>query len=106
MKRLLFCSALIVGSAAAHAQNPQSASPENPSVPVAPQNAPSAPPEQIAPSGRNGTLSEQLSKQRGTVRPPNVDPGMTVSPAPSAGGRMPVIPPPGSLGGNSSVVPK
>ncbi len=107
MKYLLFCSALILAVPAAQAQNPQPATPENPTVTVAPQNAPAAPPEKIAPSGGT-TLSEQLSKGRGTVVPPkpNMDPGMTVSPPTAAEGRMPVISPPGSPGGNTTVVPK
>jgi hypothetical protein len=107
MKRLLFCSALILAVPAAQAQNPQPTGPENPTVTVAPQNAPSPPPEKIAPSGST-TLSDQLSKGRGTVVPPktNMDPGMAISPPTTSEGRMPVIPPPGSPGGNTTVVPK
>jgi hypothetical protein len=35
-----------------------------------------------------------------------VDPGMTVRPPARGGGSTPVIPPPGSPGGNPSVIPK
>jgi hypothetical protein len=106
MKRLLFCSALVLAAVSAQAQTSQPTLRDNPTVPVAPQNAPSVPPERIAPSG-GATLSDRLSKGRGTVAPPkNVDPGMTVSPSPGTAGSMPVIPPPGSPGGNRSVVPK
>jgi hypothetical protein len=53
--------------------------------------------------GRN--LSEQLAQSGGVICPPaNVDPEMKV-PTPDAG-RTPVIPPPGSPGGDQSVQPK
>ncbi|WP_428484504.1 hypothetical protein [Rhodopila sp.] len=118
MNRVVFftASTLLLIAVPALAQNPQTAAPENPTVPMAPQNAPSPPPERVAPPVGNqgagkpgsgsGSLSSQLSRQKGTVRPPNVDPGMTVSPSPRQQGTMPVIPPPGSPGGNPSVVPK
>jgi hypothetical protein len=95
----------------AAAQNPQAAPPAAAPL-VAPPNAPSPPPEKIAPPGRdvhadNQTLSDKLSQQHGTLHPPAaVDPGMAVSPSPRQQGSMPVIPPPGSPGGNQSVVPK
>lgn len=91
-------------AAPAFAQNPQPASPTDPTVPVAPPNAASPPPEQIAPPDNN--LSKQLSRQKGTLKPPDVDPGMTVVPPRTNGTSTPVIPPPGSPGGNPSVVPK
>jgi hypothetical protein len=47
-----------------------------------------------------------LSRDKGTITPPNVDPGMSVSPPARGAGTTPVIPPPGSPGGNPSVVPK
>ena len=78
MLRALSLTALILVAAPAMAQNPQPTSPTNPTVPVAPPNAASPPPEQIAPP--DGTLSNRLSQQKGTITPPNVDPGMTVSP--------------------------
>ncbi len=104
MMRTLLLTALILAAAPAVAQNPQPASPTNPTVPVAPPNAASPPPEKIAP--RDPTLSDRLSRQGGTVRPPNVDPGMRVTPPRNNAATMPVIPPPGSPGGNRSVVPK
>lgn len=88
----------------ATAQNPQ------PHPTVAPPNAPNPPPEQIAPADRgangNTTLSEKLSQQQGTLKPPTVDPGIHAPvPAPMQG-TMPVIPPPGTPGGDQRVVPK
>ena len=90
MKCLLFCSTLILAVATAEAQN-----------------SPAMTPERIAPSGGT-TLSEQLSKGREVVAPPktNADPGMTVSPPNRSGSHMPVIPAPGSPGGNTRVIPR
>ena len=88
----------------ARSQNPQPSSPVNPTVPVAPPNAASPPPEKIVLP--DGDLNTNLSKRRGIITPPNVDPGMTVSPPRAGADTMPVIPPPGSRGGDRSVVPK
>jgi hypothetical protein len=52
----------------------------------------------------NQTLSDKLEQSNGVICPPNVDPGMK-APTPPAG-PMPVIPPPGSPGGDQSVQPK
>ena len=55
------------------------------------------------PRGKN--LSQQLAQSNGVIcPPPHIDPGMK-TPAPPAG-TMPVIPPPGSPGGNPHVQPK
>jgi hypothetical protein len=104
MLRTLSITALILAAAPAMAQNPQPTSPTNPTVPLAPPNSASPPPEKSAPP--DGTLSNRLSQQKGTITPPNVDPGMTVSPPAHSSATTPVIPPPGSPGGNPSVVPK
>jgi hypothetical protein len=51
------------------------------------------------------TLSDQLSQSKGVICPPaGIDPGISV-PA-SGGGRTPVIPPPGTPGGDPSIQPK
>jgi hypothetical protein len=110
--RLLF--GLLAGVAlpwAAFAQNPQPAAPHETPPAVAPPSAPSPPPEKIAPADRTpGTagdtnLSSKLSRQQGTLQPPSVDPAIRV-PTPQSQGTMPVIPPPGTPGGNQKVVPK
>jgi hypothetical protein len=103
MLRTLSISAFALIVAPAMAQNPQPTTPSNPTVQVAPPNAPAPPPEKIAP--HTPDLSNHLSQQKGTINPPNVDPSMTVQPSPRSG-TTPVIPPPGSPGGNPSVVPK
>jgi hypothetical protein len=100
----LVVTALLVATPPARAQSPQSTSPANPTVPVAPSQVPSTPPEKIAPP--EGALSNRLSQQKGTITPPNVDPGMMVSPPRAGITTTPVIPPPGSPGGNQSVIPK
>jgi hypothetical protein len=102
MTRILWLIALSLGAAPALAQNPQPASPANPTVPVAPPNAASPPPEKIAPP--DGNMSDRLSQQKGTITPPNVDPAMQVHPPRNSQTTTPVIPPPGSK--NGSVVPK
>ncbi len=55
--------------------------------------------------GQSGSLSEKLARSKGVICPPeDVDPDIK-APTPH-GGPMPVIPPPGSPGGNQSVQPK
>jgi hypothetical protein len=102
-------AALVVTASPALAQtppgaNPPGASPANPTVPVAPPSAPAAPAEKIVPP--EGSPSNRLSQQGGVISPPNVDPGMTVNPPKNGSTTTPVIPPPGSPGGNPSVIPK
>ena len=53
-------------------------------------------------SGEN--LSDKLARNEGVLCPPNVDPEIK-APTPESG-KMPVIPPPGSPGGDQSVKPK
>jgi len=52
----------------------------------------------------NQTLSEKLGQTNGVICPPDVDARMK-APTPE-GGKTPVIPPPGSPGGNPNVQPK
>jgi hypothetical protein len=54
--------------------------------------------------GSSGDLSNKLSQSGGVICPPDVDQGMK-APTPNTG-KMPVIPPPGSPGGNPNVQPK
>ena len=58
-------------------------------------------------TGSDATLSEKLEATEGVIRPPpNIAPDMTV-PAPDPNpGTTPVIPPPGSPGGNQAIQPK
>jgi hypothetical protein len=53
----------------------------------------------------SATLSDQLSQSKGIICPPaGVDPGIAAPP--TGGGRTPVIPPPGTPGGDPSIMPK
>jgi hypothetical protein len=104
--------AYLAMTAAAGAPNPQPAPPQVTNPPVAPPSAAQPPPEQIAPRGTTpGTrstdnLSDKLARQQGTLHPPPVDSGIS-APLPSHGqGTMPVIPPPGTPGGDQTVTPK
>jgi hypothetical protein len=93
------------------AQKPQPAEPHETPPPLASPNAPQPPPERIDPGGSaqgtpgRGSLSDQLSRREGTLHPPVVDPGIH-APPPDNRSSMPVIPPPGTQGGNPQVVPK
>ena len=75
---------------------------------------PSAAPSQIVPEdtapGRSGSSQEPLGKKLdrtdGVIHPPpGVDPGLTIAP-PHTQGTMPVIPPPGTPGGDPGLRPK
>ena len=52
----------------------------------------------------NKTLSEKLDQTAGVICPPDIDPAIK-APTPNSG-KTPVIPPPGSPGGDPSVQPK
>jgi hypothetical protein len=56
------------------------------------------------PGDSSKSMSDKLDQGGGVICPPNVDPGMK-TPAPETG-KMPVIPPPGSPGGDPNVHPK
>jgi len=106
-------------SAAAQAP-PSPHAPAQPSANQPDKRACAQPPLPVAPSQRQGALagqppraatgeaphlSDQLAKSDGVIcPPPGVDPEIR-APAPEVG-KMPVIPPPGSPGGNPNVRPK
>ena len=74
-------------------------------VSLACAQAPSADQKPCAePGDSTKSLSDKLDQGGGVICPPNVDPGMK-TPAPETG-KMPVIPPPGSPGGDPKVQPK
>jgi hypothetical protein len=51
--------------------------------------------------------SQQLDRSRGVIRPPaGVDPQMQVPPPDPGSQRTPVIPPPGTPGGDQTIQPK
>src|SRR5580704_3496794 len=88
-------------SSGADAQSP------SPSAPLLSSPGPKACPPDVAnpPLASNPAhpLSEQLSESKGVICPPaGIDPGLTQRPPPTRDN--PVIPPPGSPGGNPTVV--
>jgi hypothetical protein len=69
--------------------------------------AQAANPQACAPQSRDSssqTLSDKLNQSNGVLCPPDVDPAMK-APTPHSSDQ-PVIPPPGSPGGNPNVQPK
>jgi hypothetical protein len=84
-----------------------------PIVALAAELGPNTAPGQNAPSqfdsqARKGdqNLSDRLDRSGGVIHPPgNVDPEIHVAP-PVTGDKMPVVPAPGSPGGDPSVRPK
>jgi hypothetical protein len=102
---------LLCGVAGAAAQNSPTQNPpaQNPSNHVDPKGC--APGEQLQTDGAgtpqqksNEPLSDKLARTDGVLCPPNVDPDIK-APTPESG-KMPVIPPPGSPGGDPNVQPK
>ena len=79
-------------------------------APAATLQKPEADAPKLSPSlpSTGETLSERLDRSDGVIKPPSgIDPGMQVAPKdPNAGSNMPVIPPPGSPGGDQSIRPK
>jgi hypothetical protein len=111
----LFTSSLLVAAAAAsHAQAPPSpATPPQATAPAPNQNAAcapadthGAPPPDGVTTGQSGEpLGDRLAKSGGVICPPSTADSEIHAPTPE-GGATPVIPPPGSPGGNPNVVPK
>ena len=111
--RLTALSAVLLMPAIAAAQAPPATAP-----PIAPKTeqldskacAPSDTQTTVGQGGdlqmkSNGNLSDKLARSDGVICPPaRVDPELRAPTPP--GGAMPVIPPPGSPGGDPSVKPK
>jgi hypothetical protein len=95
LARTVFAVSLFGGwMTAAMAQTPSS-SPAKPQIP-----------EKVAPPLEDGGKEKKLEREDGVIKPPpDVDPGMSTKPLDTDKG-MPVIPPPGSPGGEQSVKPK
>jgi hypothetical protein len=110
---LLACGALSVGPALAQAP-PTPATPMAPTAPTGVPSAANCKPGEVAPPGTTTgqgaphgaqPLGDQLAKSDGVLcPPPDVDPEIR-APAPG-GGNTPVIPPPGSPGGDPTLRPK
>ena len=103
---LLLCGGVAVAAAQGRPVNPPAATPP---THVDPKGC--APGEQLQTEGSgtpqsksNEPLSDKLARTDGVLCPPNVDPAIKAPTPP--GGTMPVIPPPGSPGGDPSIQPK
>jgi hypothetical protein len=93
---------LVAGIPCASAQL-QMPAPPSP-VPPAAECGATAP---VTPGETTGSanLSDALSRSKGVICPPvGIDPGISAPPV--GGGVTPVIPPPGTPGGDPSIVPK
>src|SRR5262245_62169140 len=63
-------------------------------------------PEKVAPPLENDAKQPNMEREDGVIKPKrDVDPSITTKPL-ETGARMPVIPPPGSPGGDKSINPK
>jgi hypothetical protein len=112
---IILASLLIAASGSAIAQAPPApATPPQATAPPSPQRSPGCAPSDRLTTTPDGTttgqsrepLGDRLAKSDGVLCPPSgVDPDMH-APAPSTDGAMPVIPPPGSPGGDPTVRPK
>jgi hypothetical protein len=107
---LMAAAALLVPAGALAQAPPQS---KSPAAPPEELHDPRACADATVGKGGNGdltgqkgqTLSDKLARSKGVIcPPPHVDPEIK-APTPQ-GGPMPVIPPPGSPGGNPNVQPK
>ena len=101
-----FCAALLccgIATTAAAQQQPRQDAPARdgkaPSASGQPQEAPPSSPGA-------GSLSHRLSQSKGVLPPPPTGDKNTVTPPATGMGRTPVIPPPGTPGGNPQVQPK
>ena len=92
----------------APATPPQATAPPSPqrTADCMPQDRPNRVPDGTTTGQSREPLGDKLAKSDGVLCPPaGVDPEMH-APAPSTDGKMPVIPPPGSPGGDPTVKPK
>jgi len=102
---LLSALALLAGvSAAAQVPRPDPKDAER-AVPGA--SVPETTPPGTTGQGPSENLSDRLERSKGMIKPPgDVDPEIHVTPPDTTRDPMPVIPPPGSPGGDRRVQPK
>ncbi|QQN63290.1 hypothetical protein JIR23_27810 [Bradyrhizobium diazoefficiens] len=117
ISNIILASLVIAASGAAIAQAPPApATPPQATAPPSPQHAADCAPQDrpnraTAPDGTTTgqsrePLGDKLAKSDGVLCPPaGIDPEMH-APAPSTGDSMPVVPPPGSPGGDPTIKPK
>ena len=117
MKRILILSTILAAGlgTAALAQNPEVLKQQAPNMPAPDQmpaekvepNANGIQPNDPSSTCSTNSLSDKLERSDGVIRPPeSATPDITVpAPVPNPG-TTPVIPPPGSPGGNPQLDPK
>ena len=93
----------------AQSQTPRSETPQI--VPQERQSQPTRPedstgPQQGTGAAPSGSLSDKLSRSGGVVRPPATGDQGVVEPPKAGSQSTPVIPPPGTPGGNQEIQPK
>jgi len=77
------------------------------SMPMDRDPPPKSETEGQAPPAATDNPSQQLERQKGVIRPPqSVDPEMQIPPPDPGAQKTPVIPPPGSPGGDPTIQPK
>ena len=100
IRPLMMVLLLCAGASVATAQTPPGA--------AAPGQGPAANSQipQSGPSGAPGSLSRELNRSGGVIRPPPTHDRGVVPPPNQGVSRTPIIPPPGTPGGNPNVQPK
>ena len=98
---LLFCAV----TAAAAQDRPSAADPKGCAPSERLQTDGKATDPKVPDAKAGEPLSDKLARTDGVLCPPNVDPQIK-APTPQSGNKMPVIPPPGSPGGDPSIQPK
>ncbi len=101
----LWTAVLIGGCIAALAAQAQTAAPPSSRDRATPPTTPGEG-STTQPDGGNGSLSHELSRSGGVVKPPETGDRGVVTPPPTGTQSTPVIPPPGTPGGNAEVKPK
>jgi len=106
----LLNSLLAAGAVTALVALPAAAQNQGGGPPASERPAPTLPDAKLPGSSspeRSGSMSEDLSRSGGVIQPPpTVDPGMRQAPPSPGPQSMPVIPPPGTPGGDPTVKPK
>ena len=99
---LTLSAAMLFACAAASAQQQDRAG-----VPEKGQRPPTLMPLPDQTEGSGSSLTDRLSKSGGVIRPPaDPDPAMKQPTPPTGPNSMPVVPPPGTPGGDPTVKPK
>jgi hypothetical protein len=101
-------AAMTVGSAASQTPRPQTPSaPEQRQVPSArPDDSTGPSPQQGTSTAPSGSLSDELSRTGSVMQPPATGDQGVVPPPKTGSQSTPVIPPPGTPGGNQDIQPK